>query len=61
MDSLTIREFKQSITNFIEQSDIPCEVKRLVIEEIAREVSAKANNEIIDEIKTRDEGVKENE
>ena len=37
MTSLEIREFKQTISNFIGETDLPDEVKRMVLSEILRE------------------------
>lgn len=44
--SLTIVEFKVSLTKFISEMDLPCEVKRMVVAEILTNLSAESNNEL---------------
>lgn len=60
MNSLSIAEFKQSITNFIDSTDFPYELKRMVVNEIALEVSEKAKAELIAEINARESQEGEN-
>lgn len=44
--NLAIREFEQTIINFINQSPIPIETKRLVIKDIFYQIE-KASDEVI--------------
>ena len=39
MMDLLIREFKNSIISFVNQSDLPMEIKRLCLSEILKDVS----------------------
>lgn len=53
--NLRIREFKISIENYVNGSDLPPEVKRMVLKEIYESVSAEADKAISMEIAERDE------
>lgn len=49
--NLKIRLFKQSIVNFVDESDLPVEVKRMVLGEINNEIEKQANLAINAELK----------
>lgn len=57
--NLKIREFKLSIENYIEKTELPTEVKRMVIKEIYENISSLANEEISKEIEIREKEEKE--
>lgn len=61
MNSLSIREFKQSIQNFVNESELPDEVKRMVINEILADQTQKALESIRAELKDRDREEKKDE
>lgn len=46
MNSLEIREFEQAIINQINQSPLPLEVKRLIVENICAQVNEATNKQI---------------
>ncbi len=54
MNNLEIREFKQSIVNFINSSPVMDEVKRLVLSEILHEQNEKTTVVLTNEIRERD-------
>lgn len=54
MDNLNIREFSQSIINFINQSPLLIEIKRLCINEIAAQLQTAAEAQLRDELRERD-------
>lgn len=54
MNNLEIREFKQSIVNFINNSPVMDEVKRLVLSEILHEQNEKTTVVLTNEIRERD-------
>lgn len=54
MSNLKIKEFSQSITNFVDGSDLPEEVKRLALLEILEKQEQKARNALLAEIADRD-------
>ena len=54
MSNLEIREFKQSIVNFINSSPVMDEVKRLVLSEILHEQDEKTTAVLTNEIRERD-------
>lgn len=58
MNSVDIYVFKHSILKFINDADIPSEVKRLVLKEIYDEVQTKALEDMKKELETK--GVTEN-
>lgn len=60
MKSIEIFEFKQAIKNFVSQSDIPDEVKRMVLSEILKEQEEITFETLKREISERDkEGSKD--
>ena len=59
MDNLNIREFRENIIQYTNRTDLPIEVKRLVFEEIMKQLSEAADNEIKIEIARRDSEKKE--
>lgn len=54
MSNLKIKEFSQSITNFVDGSDLPEEVKRLALLEILEKQEQKARTALLAEIADRD-------
>lgn len=54
MNNLKIREFSQAITNFVDGSDLPEEVKRMAIQEILIKQEQKARDALLSEIAVRD-------
>lgn len=46
MENLKIRQFQQAIINFINQSDLPIEVKRLCLNDITAQVNAAAEQQV---------------
>lgn len=58
MDNLKIREFQTAIVNFVNASDLPIEVKRLVFEEILHQLRDGANQRLQEEIRQRDSAEK---
>ena len=52
--NLKIREFKNAISNFVTQSELPDEVKRMVLSEILREQEERTIATIRSEIEERD-------
>ena len=54
MTSLEIREFKQAISNFVASSELPAEVKRLVLKEVLTEQENTTLCVMRDEIEARD-------
>lgn len=54
MGNLEIREFKVSIKNYINSTDLPVEVKRIVLSEICRDLEEKAALTIAEELKKRE-------
>lgn len=53
MNSLEIREFEQKIINQINQSPLPLEVKRLIVENICAQVNEATNKQIQVELAER--------
>lgn len=53
MNSLEIREFQQAIINQINQSPLPLEVKRLIVENICAQVNEATNKQIQVELTER--------
>lgn len=53
--NLKIREFKVTLENYINNMDLPPEIKRMVLKEIYESVERVANEAIAAEIKERDE------
>lgn len=52
--NLKIREFKQNIVNFINASDLPIEVKSMVLADLSSQAAIMANEQIKKEIAERD-------
>lgn len=50
MSNLEIRTFSESIRKFVSESNIPAEVKKIVLKDITREVSEQADAELLAEI-----------
>lgn len=57
--NLKIREFKLSIENYIEKTELPTEVKRMVVKEIYENIFSLANEEISKELESREKEEKE--
>lgn len=55
MDSLQIREVKQTLSNFIESQDMPMEVMRMILVELLQNVEQKTNEELMKLINERKE------
>lgn len=53
MESLKVREFSQTIINFINESDLPMEVKRLALLEIYNQIEEEAQKVIQCSLDTR--------
>lgn len=53
MMDLLIREFKNSIISFVNQSDLPMEIKRLCLSEILKDVSDASDEVIKDQLVSR--------
>ena len=54
MSNLEIREFSQAITNFVDSSGLPEEVKRMALQEVLTRQEAKAREALLAEIADRD-------
>ena len=54
MNSLQIREFSQSIINFVNASQLPIEVKRLALKDILSQVEAETNKVLQSELQIRE-------
>lgn len=54
MSSLEIREFSETIRQFVHKSSLPIEAKRLALNEIAQEVQQQAAAELLKEIEERE-------
>ena len=54
MNNLKIREFSQAITNFVDGSGLPEEVKRMALQEILLKQEQKAKDALLAEIAARD-------
>lgn len=59
MNNLQIREFSQSIINFVNASQLPIEVKRLALKDILSQVEAETNKVLTEEIRYREEAQRE--
>lgn len=53
MGNLEIREFSQAIINFVNQSPLPIEVKRLALSDILSQIEPLADNAVKAELATR--------
>ena len=54
MSNLEIREFSQAITNFVDGSGLPEEVKRMALQEVLTRQEQKARDALLAEIADRD-------
>lgn len=54
MSNLEIKEFSQAITNFVEASPLPEEVKRMALQENLARQEQKARDALLAEIAARD-------
>lgn len=54
MSNLEIREFSQAITNFVDSSGLPEEVKRMALQEVLTCQEQKARDALLAEIANRD-------
>ena len=54
MSNLEIREFSQAITNFVDSSGLPEEVKRMALQEVLIRQEQKARDALLAEIADRD-------
>lgn len=54
MTSIEIKDFSATLEKFINEYDLPWEVKRLVVEDICRKVTNQANNELLEQAKERE-------
>ena len=59
MKNLEIREFSQAIINFVNQSTLPMEVKRLVLKDIMAQVEEETTKVLTEEIRGREEAQRE--
>ena len=59
MNSLQIREFSQSIINFINASQLPIEVKRLALKDIMTQIETETTKVLREEIRDREEAQRE--
>ena len=61
MENLKIREFSQAIINFVNDSPLPIEVKRLTLVEIVHQIDSATNSILQREIAERDRMQQEKE
>lgn len=54
MSNLEIKEFSQAITNFVDSSGLPEEVKRMALKEVLTRQEQKARDALLAEIEARD-------
>ena len=59
MKNLEIREFSQAIINFVNQSTLPMEVKRLALKDIIAQIETETNKVLTEEIRYREEAQRE--
>ena len=59
MGNLEIREFSQAIINFVNQSTLPLEVKRLALKDIMAQVEDETTKVLTEEIRYREEAQRE--
>lgn len=55
MNSLQIREVKQTLSNFIESQNMPMEIMRMILVELLQNVEQKTNEELMKLINERKE------
>lgn len=53
MNSLQIREFSQSIINFINENPLPLEIKRLAVKDIYQQISEASEKQIYQELEEK--------
>lgn len=56
---LQIREFSKAIGDFVNRSELPAEVKRLALMEIAQKASQESDRVVISQIAERDKEAKQ--
>lgn len=61
MSSLSIREARENIIQYMNNLPFPMEVKRLMFKEILSQIDSVCEQEIVMQIKERDESKKNNE
>ena len=54
MNSIDVKDFQLTLTNFISKYDLPWEVKRLALKEVYDETVQKANAEVLTEAGNRE-------
>lgn len=59
MKNLEIREFSQAIINFVNQSTLPMEVKRLALKDIMTQIETETTKVLREEIRDREEAQRE--
>ena len=59
MKNLEIREFSQAIINFVNQSTLPMEVKRLALKDIIAQIETETNKVLTEELKAREAAQRE--
>ena len=59
MKNLEIREFSQAIMNFVNQSTLPMEVKRLALKDIMAQIETETTKVLTEEIRYREEAQRE--
>lgn len=52
--NLKIREFKLSMENYINSSDLPWEIKKMVLKELYNNATEQSDKAVLEEIKERD-------
>jgi hypothetical protein len=55
MNNTEIREFQQSIVNFVNQSPLEIELKRIVVEGIATQLKIESDKQISIELRSKGE------
>lgn len=53
MNSLEIMEFKKTLETYISEQVMPCEVKRMVVNEILQKLQSDSQEEAINELRER--------
>lgn len=56
MNTLSILEFKATLATYINEQDMPCEVKRMVVSEILKDLETQSSQEAMMQIQERDGG-----
>ena len=54
MDSIKVADFSNTITNFIQDYDLPYEAKRLALKEVYEDVQKRAQAEILEQARQRE-------